>query len=920
MQPSTQTEKSPAHTVSLKFWFVAILLLVTTAIVFVGAGAAPKLVSKTRQTSPLHPTFPLLDAQGEHVLESGQPVSTMRTCGECHDTSFIAGRSFHVDVGADDLQTAGNASQTFRPWDESPGHFGRWDPIAYRDLTPNGGEHMDLGTPGWIQVYGPRHVGGGPAVYTPDGRRLDEIPVVPGDPQTHVLDPETGELVAWDWTQSGVVEMNCFLCHTPGPNNEARVQALHDGAFRWANTATLLGTGIVNQSGESLVWNPDAFDKDGNLDLSRLGIQDPTNDNCGLCHGLVHDDLQEPLTISGCSPERYRTVTTGQIISPQRMADSGMNLADKQQLARAWDVHAERLVSCTDCHYALNNPVYAQESEQTRPEHLTFDPRRLELGEYLYQPLHQFARGQSAHSNLDPGLQASMRRCDSCHRIEDSHSWLPYKQRHVEAMSCETCHIPKLFTNTLQQLDWTVLTAVGEPVNTCRGIEGDPDSINALITGYQPVLLPRVDVEGETSLTPHNLVTFWYWVFDDPPRPVRLIDLKKAWFEGEAYAREIVQLFDRDGDGVLNDEELRIDSPQKEQLIARRLSALGLEQPRIRGDIQPFSVNHDVATGEWAVRDCQTCHTQDSRLTQPMQVSSYLPGDEKPTFVKALNVESSGELVQSDGALFYQPRTSNQSLYVFGHDRVPWVDRLGGFTFLATLLGVAFHGGLRFYTGLRSKPQPGEGTQVYMYGVYERLWHWLQTFTIVALMFTGLVIHRPDLFGFLSFRAIVLVHNILAATLVVNAGLALFYHLASGAIRQFLPHPVGFFGQAIEQAKYYLQGIFRRAPHPFEKTPQKKLNPLQQITYFGILNVLLPLQVITGILIWGAQRWPEVASWFGGLPFLAPFHTLVAWLFAAFIVLHVYLTTTGHTPTSNLKAMIFGWDEIELETKSEEDE
>ena len=33
----------------------------------------------------------------------------------------------------------------------------------------------------------------------------------------------------------------------------------------------------------------------------------------------------------------------------------------------------------------------------------------------------------------------------------------------------------------------------------------------------------------------------------------------------------------------------------------------------------------------------------------------------------------------------------------------------------------------------------------------------------------------------------------------------------------------------------------------------------------------------------------------GGLPYLAPFHTLIAWLLATFIVAHVYLTTTGAT-------------------------
>ena len=111
---------------------------------------------------------------------------------------------------------------------------------------------------------------------------------------------------------------------------------------------------------------------------------------------------------------------------------------------------------------------------------------------------------------------------------------------------------------------------------------------------------------------------------------------------------------------------------------------------------------------------------------------------------------------------------------------------------------------------------------------------------------------------------------------------------------------------------FYVRGIFRNEPHPFEKVPERKLNPLQQVTYFGILNVLLPLQILTGILMWGAQRWPEIAARLGGLPFLAPFHTLIAWLFATFIVMHVYLTTTGHTPLAGIKSMMLGWDEVEV--------
>jgi thiosulfate reductase cytochrome b subunit len=88
----------------------------------------------------------------------------------------------------------------------------------------------------------------------------------------------------------------------------------------------------------------------------------------------------------------------------------------------------------------------------------------------------------------------------------------------------------------------------------------------------------------------------------------------------------------------------------------------------------------------------------------------------------------------------------------------------------------------------------------------------------------------------------------------------------------------------------------------------------------GILNVLLPIQVITGLLLWSAGHWPRVATAVGGSFQLATIHSLCSWLFAAFLVMHIYLTTTGHTPTSNMAAMINGWEEIEDHGESKEGE
>lgn len=903
---------------SRQIWRIVIFglaaILFVTGITLSQSSAQARQAGKTEsQLSPIHPSFPFLDDAGENVLDSGKAISTMNTCGACHDTEFIEQHSFHASLGLNDLAVPGTLPNG-RAWDISTGFFGKWNSITYRYLSPEGDALIDLSTPAWLQSLGLRHVGGGPAVYARNGQPLTGLLPDPDNPEVNILDPESGELVPWDWSASGVVEMNCFLCHTSNPNNQARAEALQAGEFSWANTATLLGTEIVEWKGNTFQWNPAAFTDEGELAADFIPIQDPTNDNCGLCHGLVHDNVEDPLVMTGCSPERWSTITTGQIISPQKLSDSGMNLANKDNLTRSWDVHAERLLKCTDCHYSLNNPLYYEETNNTRPEHLIFDPRRLEIGEYLEKPIHQFARGDSAQSSLAPDLKNTMRRCDSCHRGDTSHEWLPYQKRHFETLSCESCHIPQMYASANMTQDWTVLTPEGTSNAQCRGVQGDLDNLGSLLTGYEPVLLPRTDGNGDSSLTPHNLVTSWFWVYGDPPRPVRLLDLQAAYFEGNDYHPGILLRFDENEDGVLGKNELIIDTPEKEQFVQDRLSHLGIGNPRIVGEIQPYSINHNVAAGEWALKDCQACHGAESRVSQPIQLAANTPGGVMPKFVSDSNLTFNGELIQAeDGSLYYQPATRAESLYIIGHNSVTWVDRAGAIIFFGVLLGIVVHGGLRFFASRRIATHEASSEKVYMYSVYERLWHWLQTFAIILLLFTGLVIHKPDTFGIFGFRGVVLVHNVLAAILAINAALSLFYHLASGEIRQYIPRPRGFFDQTITQTKYYLQGIFNGAEHPFEKTPAKKLNPLQQVTYFGILNVLLPLQGITGILIWGAQRWPQWAERLGGLPFLAPFHTLIAWLFAAFIILHVYLTTTGHTPMTGIKAMIMGWDEVEVQ-------
>jgi Ni/Fe-hydrogenase b-type cytochrome subunit len=197
-----------------------------------------------------------------------------------------------------------------------------------------------------------------------------------------------------------------------------------------------------------------------------------------------------------------------------------------------------------------------------------------------------------------------------------------------------------------------------------------------------------------------------------------------------------------------------------------------------------------------------------------------------------------------------------------------------------------------------------------LYSLHERIWHWLQAAGMIVLLLSGFAVHYPDHFGvFGSMANAISLHSWIGFALILNAFLGLFYHLTADKYHHFLPKMDDFTGGAVRQARFYLYGIFKGEPHPFETDPRHKLNPLQKVTYLALLNILLPFQIVTGVLMWGANRWPAAFERVGGLRVLGPAHTLGAYLFLAFVIGHIYLATTGHSPLSLIRAMITGYEE-----------
>ncbi len=886
-------------------------LIVLALAVGIGTVLASPKPAPAQEVSTLHPTFALLDANGVNVLESKNAISTMKTCGQCHNTEFIQSHAFHSDLGIADYKAT---SQT---WDASTGIFGKWDPLAYRYLSQNGDERLDLSTAEWLMLNSKYIVGGGPADTARDGQKLSSLKPDAKNPEASILNAATGKPEGWDWSRSGTIEMNCFLCHLKNPNNEARVKAIQAGRFGMANTATLFDTGIASEiENGGFEWNANAFDEAGELNEKYVLIQDPTNDNCSACHGEVHPETSEPITISACNLNYPQTATTGQMIAGQKISLSGINLSNKEELKHSFDIHVERQLQCTDCHFSLNNPAHMIEVQGNNPDHLIYDPRKMEINEYLERPDHNIARGASAQYNVAPEFKSTMRRCESCHDTNKSHTnWLPYNDRHMQVIACETCHVPKIYAPAFSTMDWTVLHTDGSARSECRGIEGT-NTTTDLVTGFQPVLMKRSDpIDGQTLFAPYNLITSFFWVYEDGNgnlRPVRKTDLEAVYLDGTHYSSDILSAFDADGDSKLSDKELVLDTQAKQDIVAGKLEALGLKNVHIRGQVQPYSIDHNVVDSKYVTRECTACHSTNSRFTTPILLADSAPAGITPEFAPDVNVTATGSILNENGALYYNPINENDKTYIFGHNRVPWVDWFGALLFLGTIAGVAGHSTLRFIMARKNRAPTVKTKTIYMYEAYERFWHWLQTMAIVTLLLTGLAIHRPDLFGVFSFRNIVIVHNVLAVLLAINTLVSILWHVLSGEIQQYIPHPYGFIDQMIAQAKYYILGIFKREPHPFHKSRERKFNPLQMITYIGLLGVLFPLQGITGILMWLVQKVPSIQTWFGGLPFLAPTHTLMAWLFASFTVGHVYLTTTGATPFEAMRGMVTGYEEVEV--------
>jgi thiosulfate reductase cytochrome b subunit len=189
--------------------------------------------------------------------------------------------------------------------------------------------------------------------------------------------------------------------------------------------------------------------------------------------------------------------------------------------------------------------------------------------------------------------------------------------------------------------------------------------------------------------------------------------------------------------------------------------------------------------------------------------------------------------------------------------------------------------------------------RVLIYRRFERFWHWAQALLVVLLALTGFDVHFG--WGLFRFDQAVTLHKVFAWCFVGLIAFAIFWHLTTGEWRQYKPG-----GNLFAMVRYYSLGIFLNEPHPVKKTRLTKLNPLQKIAYLALKILVIPVTVTSGFLYYYYNRWDHIGIDGWRLGSIAALHTLAAFAIVGGMIAHIYLSTTGHTASSNIKAMITG--------------
>jgi len=200
--------------------------------------------------------------------------------------------------------------------------------------------------------------------------------------------------------------------------------------------------------------------------------------------------------------------------------------------------------------------------------------------------------------------------------------------------------------------------------------------------------------------------------------------------------------------------------------------------------------------------------------------------------------------------------------------------------------------------------------RIYLLPLWIRLWHWSNALLIILLAITGFSLHFADpKLPLVEFALAARIHQIAGIALVALYSLFVIANIISGNWWQYVPKPPGVLQRCWIQAKWYMIGIFKGEPHPYRVSEEQNFNALQAISYWVIMYMVMPVVLLSGLIFLYPDFAPDRLFGFDGLLPVAIVHYITGAAIVIFMIVHIYLGTTGSTVTSMFKTMINGWHE-----------
>lgn len=200
----------------------------------------------------------------------------------------------------------------------------------------------------------------------------------------------------------------------------------------------------------------------------------------------------------------------------------------------------------------------------------------------------------------------------------------------------------------------------------------------------------------------------------------------------------------------------------------------------------------------------------------------------------------------------------------------------------------------------------------YHYPLIIRIWHGLNALCILLLIATGISMYYvdPDR-TLIEFSWAVKIHNVTGVILSFSYLIFFIGNITTGNRKYYKMPLKGIVERLVKQARYYAFGMFKGEKKPYPITEERKFNPLQKLFYVVIMYIGVPLVIISG---WGLL-FPEsvIKALFGvsGILITDILHVAMGFFISLFLVIHIYVSTIGHTRSANFKSIINGYGWIE---------